>query len=100
MSEQQCIDLQKQLHSCVARLHQLMEEERSLIQRHPSPRSHAGELPAEFCTATDMSVQWCRIKFQLLQSKFGYIYSPLLEFLRSSTFYKYYGTLVLGCILS
>ena len=96
MSEQQCIDLQQQLHSCVARLHQLMEEERSLIQRHPSPRSHTGELPAEFCTystATDMSLQWCRIKF-------GYIYSPLLAFLHSSTFYKYYGTLVLGCILS
>ena len=59
MSEKQCSDMQ-QLHSCVARLHQLMEEERSLIQRHPSPRSHAGELPAEFCTystATGMSLQ-------------------------------------------
>ena len=78
MSEQQCIDLQQQLHSCVARLHQLMEEERSLIQRHPSPSSHAGELPAEFCTystATGMNLQWYRIKF-------GYIYSPpLLAFL-------------------
>ena len=74
MSEQQCSDMQ-QLHSCVARLHQLMEEERSLIQRHPSPSSHAGELPAEFCTystATDMN-----LRNQDAESSFNFYISVL-----------------------
>lgn len=41
VTEQQRSNAQ-QLHSYVTSLHQLMEEERTLIQRHPAPNSTAG----------------------------------------------------------